>query len=82
MSRLGEIQARLAIPVEAIMECEEWQRQIIDDAKLLRDVVMAELGHYSPAYRAEHWRIKAKMAATPEAEKMCMDGAAAWEGIA
>ena len=52
-----------------------------DMAKLLA-VVEAELGHYSPTYRAEHWRIKAKMAATPEAEKMCNDNAKAWEGIA
>ena len=49
---------------------------------LLVAVVEAEIGHYSPTYRAEHWRIKAKMAATPEAEKMCNDNAEAWEAIA
>ncbi len=53
-----------------------------EDMALLLAVVAAELGHYSPAYRAEHWRIKAKIAATPEAEQMCNDNAKAWEAIA
>lgn len=47
----------------------------------LRDVVEAEIGHYTPSYRAEHWRIKAKMAATPEAERQCNDNAKAWEAL-
>ena len=57
-------------------------RPIYEEYMILRDVVEAEIGHYSPTYRAEHWRIKAKIAVTPEAEKMCNDNAKAWEAIA
>ena len=81
MSKLAEIQARLAMPAEMVVKLSNEHRQIIDDAKVLLDVVEAELGHYSPTYRAEHWRIKAQMAATPEAEKMCNDNADAWEAL-
>ena len=56
-------------------------RPIYEEYLALRDVVAAELGHYSPTYRAEHWRIKAKMAATPEAKAMCMKNAAAWDAL-
>ncbi len=56
-------------------------RPIYEEYQALRSVVEAETGHYSPAYRAEHWHIKAKMAATPEAETMCNDNAKAWEAI-
>ena len=77
MSRLPEIKARL----KACENTGYGSPAMVEDMKLLLAVVEAEIGHYSPTYRAEHWRIKAKMAATPEAEKMCNDNAKAWEAI-
>ncbi len=78
---MSEKQSRLAGIQDMVLNSTKdtfFDQTIVLD---LLAVVEAELGHYSPTYRAEHWHIKAKLAATPEAEAMCVRNAKAWDGL-
>ncbi len=84
MSRLGEIQARLAMPAEMVVKLSNEHRQIIDDAKVLLDVVDVVRGLNTPRQVITQWRRIAAKTRPADAVLAAQfdEYAEAWEGIA
>ncbi len=77
MSKLAEIRVRLAMPAEMVVKLSDEHRQIIDDAKVLLDVVEAVLDGITPRKMADDLRELGPKHTSDEDETL----AEAWDGL-